>query len=103
MPHRARWPLFSLIVLQGLQLLSLIPWLVIAGLSVMAFDAPGSTQRWEPWLFVAGVWSYPVWLLLAGIGSWLLYLKQFNRSAVILSAVFTLPMLAFGVLLLAAR
>lgn len=102
MPHRPRWPLFSLIVLQGLQLLSLIPWLIVAGLSVMAFDAPGSAQMWEPWLFVAGVWSYPLWLLLAGIGSWLLYYKHYNRSAVILSAVFTLPLLMFGVLLLVA-
>jgi len=46
-----------LIVSQLLALLSLLFWLMAAGLSVMAFDA-GVTQ--EAWNFVIAVWAYPV-------------------------------------------
>jgi hypothetical protein len=101
MPHRARWPLFALIFLQSLQLLSLLPWLLFAGFSVMAFDAPGSEKMWQPWLMVGAIWSYPLWLLLAGLGSWLLYRWHHDRSAVILSAVFALPLPAFVVVVFA--
>ena len=37
-----------LVATQSLYVLSLLPWLAIAGLSVMAFDAPGSTEMWQP-------------------------------------------------------
>ena len=37
-------PLIALIVLQGIQVLTLLPWFVMAGLAIMAFDAPDSTQ-----------------------------------------------------------
>jgi len=88
---RKRWPWISLVVLQVLQFLSLVPWLLMAGLSFMAFDAPGSDKMWQPWAFVIAIWSYPVWLLLAGMISWLLFYFRRNVSAVVLSAVVTLP------------
>jgi hypothetical protein len=80
-----------LVILQVVQVLSLVPWLLMAGLSFMAFDAPGSDKMWQPWAFVIAIWSYPVWLLLAGIASWLLFYFRRNVSAVIVSAVVTLP------------
>jgi len=91
-PVRPKWPWITLIILQVIQLLSLVPWLPMAGLAVMAFDAPGSTQMWQPWAFVLAIWSYPLWLILAGIISWLLFTFRWYKSAVVLSAVFTLPM-----------
>lgn len=90
---KSRWPWLSLLALQSLQLLSLGPWLLMAGTSVMAFDAPGSDKMWQPWAFVIAVWSYPFWLLLAGVVSWLLLLV-FHRpvAAVIVAAIFSVPM-----------
>ena len=64
----------------------------MAGLAVMAFDAPGSDKMWQPWAFVLAIWSYPLWLLLAGLGSWLLLKFGWRKSAIVLCAVFTLPM-----------
>jgi hypothetical protein len=89
---RPRWPWVTLLALQSLQVLSLGPWLLIAGTSVMAFDAPGSEKMWQPWAFVIAVWSYPLWLLLAAGGSWLLYAFHRPIAAIILTIVFTLPM-----------
>lgn len=63
----------------------------MAGLSVMAFDAPGSTEKWEPWLFVLGIWSYPLWLLVAGVISWIAFAKGWRKTAVAIAAVFTAP------------
>jgi hypothetical protein len=99
---KPRWPWVTLLALQSLQVLSLVPWLLMAATSVMAFDAPGSEKMWQPWAFVIAIWSYPLWLLLAAGGSWLLY-AFFHRptAAVILAAVFTLPMLVLPLLALA--
>ncbi len=92
MPPKPKWPWITLIVLQTMQFFTLLPWLMMAGLAVMAFDAPGSTKMWQPWAFVLAIWSYPLWLLLAGAASWLLLKFGWRKSALALSAVFTLPM-----------
>ena len=86
--------LVVLIVSQLLYVLSLLPWLVMAGLSVMAFDAPGSTQQWEPWAFVAAIWSYPAWLTLFALAAWLLFLKRRHVGATVVALVPLLPGLA---------
>jgi len=82
----------TVIVLQIGQACTLLPWLVMAGLSVMAFDAPGSTEMWQPWVFVGLIWSYPLWLAAAGIASWVLLAFGRRVAAVIVAAVFSLPM-----------
>jgi hypothetical protein len=99
MPGKPKWPWITLLVLQSIQLLSLLHWLVMAGLSFMAFDQPGSAEMWQPWAFVLAIWSYPIWLLLAGIVSWILFRFGRNVAAVVLSAVFTLRLLAILLLL----
>jgi len=91
MTPRPKWPMITLIVLQLIQAATLLPWVMMAGLAVMAFDAPGSTQMWQPWVFVLAIWSYPLWLLLAAAGSWVLYAVRWYRTAVGLGLVFTLP------------
>lgn len=92
MSETPRWPWITLLLLQVIQLLTLVPWLAFAGLAVMAFDAPGTDQMWQPWAFVLAIWSYPVWLLLAAAGSWLLYRARWYISAVLLGVLFTLPL-----------
>ncbi len=86
-----KWPLFTLLAMQALQLLSLFPWLMIAGLSFMVFDAPGSEKKQGSWLFVGAVWSYPLWLIVAAAISWPLLTRRHQRSALILGSVFTVP------------
>lgn len=98
-----KWPWITLAVLQGVQLLSLVPWLMMAGLSMMAFDAPGSDKMWQPWAFVLAIWSYPLWLLLAGIVSWMLFAFRRHVAAVVLCAIFTLPMPAMLLVILLAN
>jgi hypothetical protein len=89
---KPRWPWISVLVLQAIQLLSMVPWLALAGLSVMAFDAPGSTEKWQPWAFVLAVWSYPLWLLAFGAASWLLLAVGRWRIALALCLLVTLPL-----------
>jgi len=48
-----------------LWLVSLAPWLVMAGLAVMAFDA-GIT--WQASIFVAIIWTYPISVVIALFG-----------------------------------
>jgi hypothetical protein len=89
---RPRWPWITLLALQSLQVLSLVPWLLMAATSFMAFDAPGSEKMWQPWAFIIAVWSYPLWLLLAAGGSWLLYAFRHPIAAIVVAVIFTLPM-----------
>lgn len=102
MATKPRWPWISLIVLQVIQLLTLVPWLAFAGLAVMAFDAPGSTEKWQPWAFVLTIWSYPVWLVLAAAASWLLFYARWHKTAVGVAALFALPMPAIILLVMLA-
>jgi len=92
MTRSPKWPWITLLALQAVQLLSLLPWLLLAGISLMAFDAPGSEKTWQPWAIVLGIWSYPLWLLLTAIASWLLFVFHHYKSAITLSVVFTLPL-----------
>lgn len=82
--------LIWLIVSQVLALASLLFWLVMAGLSVMAFDAGVTT---EAWIFVIAVWSYPIWPIAFAIAAWVAYARKRDRAAGILTAFTFLPML----------
>ena len=82
-----------MIVSQILALLSLIIWLLVAGLSVMAFDSGVSA---EAWTFVIVVWSYPLIPLVLVIGSWIAFARHRNRLAAVLSGLsFAPPMLFY--------
>lgn len=90
-PSSSRKPiLIWLIVSQMLALASLIIWLLIAGLSVMAFDA-GVTP--EAWAFVLTVWAYPVWPVAFAIAAWIAYARKKDRLAGILTVFTFLPVL----------
>lgn len=96
---RSRRPiLIWLILSQVLALASLVFWLVIAGLSVMAFDSGVTT---EAWTFVIAVWSYPIWPIAFAIAAWIAYARKKDRLAGILTAFTFLPVLVL-ILILAA-
>ena len=82
--------LIWLIASQLLALASLVFWLLVAGLSVMAFDA-GVTP--EAWAFVIAVWSYPIWPIAFAIASWIAYARKKDRLAGILTIFTFLPVL----------
>ncbi|HEX2992337.1 MAG TPA: hypothetical protein VHO49_16745 [Anaerolineales bacterium] len=81
-----------MIVSQILALLSLIIWLLVAGLSVMAFDSGVSA---EAWTFVIVVWSYPLIPLVLVIGSWIAFARHRNRLAAVLSGLSFAPPVLF--------
>ena len=85
-----------LIASQLLALASLVFWLVIAGLSVMAFDSGVTT---EAWTFVIAVWSYPIWPLAFAIAAWIAYARRNDRLAAILTTLTFLPVLVLILIL----
>lgn len=82
-----------MIVSQILTVLSLGIWLLVAGLSVMAFDSGVSA---EAWTFVIVVWSYPIVPLVLVIISWIAFARRRNRLAAVLSGLsFAPPILLY--------
>jgi hypothetical protein len=79
-----------LIISQFLAFASLFFWLLVAGLSVMAFDS-GVTA--EAWTFVIVVWSYPLWPIVFAIASWIAYARRKDRLAAVLTTLTFLPVL----------
>jgi hypothetical protein len=88
--------LIWLIISQLLALGSLLFWLVMAGLAVMAFDA-GSTP--EAWTFVIAVWSYPIWPVAFAIAAWIAYRRKKDKLAGILTTLTFLPVLVLIVII----
>jgi hypothetical protein len=82
-----------MIVSQLLMLGSLLIWLLMAGLSVMAFDSGVTT---EAWTFVLLVWAYPIIPLILVIAAWIAFAKRKNTLAAILSGLsFAPPVLLY--------
>lgn len=85
--------LIWMILSQLLALGSLVIWLLVAGLSVMAFDQGSSP---EAWAIVIAVWSYPIIPLILVIAAWIAYAKKRNILAGVLSGLsFTPPFLLY--------
>jgi hypothetical protein len=82
--------LIWLILSQVLALLSLVFWLLIAGLSVMAFDSGVTAGAWA---FVIAVWSYPIWPIAFAIAAWIAYARKRDRLAGVLTTFTFLPVL----------
>ena len=92
--------LIWLIVSQILAVASLFFWLVMAGLSVMAFDS-GVTQ--EAWNFVIVVWLYPVWPILFAIAAWVAYARKKDKLAGVLTTFTFLPILILMLIMAGAN
>lgn len=89
------WAIATVVVAQILQVLSLVPWLFALLASTMVFDSPGSDNNPGAWVFVLGVFSYPVWLLASAVVTWILMRKGHTGWALALTGVMTLPFLVF--------
>ena len=77
-----------MILSQLLALASLFIWMLVAGLSVMAFDQGSSP---EAWTFVIAVWSYPLIPLILIIAAWIAFAKRRNTLAGVLSGLSFAP------------
>ena len=92
-PKPRRGLLIWMIVSQLLMVASLMIWLLVAGLSVMAFDSGVSA---EAWAFVIVVWSYPILPIGLVIASWIAYARRRNIWAAVLSGLsFAPPILLY--------
>ena len=87
-PKKRTELLIWMILSQILALGSLVIWLLVAGLSVMAFDS-GVTA--EAWTVVIAVWSYPIIPLILIIIAWIAYAKRKNVLAGVLSGLSFAP------------
>ena len=87
-PPKRTGLLIWMILSQLLALGSLVIWLLVAGLSVMAFDS-GVTA--EAWTIVIAVWSYPIIPLILIIIAWIAYAKRKNVLAGVLSGLSFAP------------
>ncbi|MEO5887583.1 MAG: hypothetical protein ABIQ77_07965 [Anaerolineales bacterium] len=92
--------LIWLIVSQVLALASLFFWLIMAGLSVMAFDS-GVTQ--EAWNFVIAVWLYPIWPIAFAIAAWIAYARKRDKLAGVLTTFTFLPILVLIIIMAGAN
>ncbi|HJS17446.1 MAG TPA: hypothetical protein VJ785_01770 [Anaerolineales bacterium] len=91
-PKRRTGLLIWMVVSQLLAVASLLIWLLIAGLSVMAFDQ-GSTP--EAWAFVITVWSYPIIPIVLVIAAWIAFARRRNTTAAVLSGLSFAPPILF--------
>jgi hypothetical protein len=92
----AIWMILSQLLMLG----SLLIWLLMAGLSVMAFDS-GSTP--EAWTFVLLVWAYPIIPLILVIAAWIAFAKRKNTLAAVLSGLSFAPPVLFYIFLWVAN
>ena len=89
--------LIWMIVSQVLTVLSLVIWLFLAGISVMAFDSGVSA---EAWTIVIAVWSYPIIPILLVIGAWIAFARRKNVLAAVLSGLSFAPPILLMLLVL---
>jgi hypothetical protein len=92
--------LIWLIISQALAVASLFFWLLMAGLSVMAFDS-GVTA--EAWTVVIAVWSYPLWPITFAIAAWIAYARHKDRLAAVLTTLTFLPVLLLILIIVSAN
>ena len=83
------WMILSLLLMLG----SLVFWLLVAGLSVMAFDSGVSV---EAWTIVIVAWSYPIFPAILTVAAWVAYARRKNALAAVLAGLsFAPPVLCF--------
>lgn len=98
-PHTntaSRWPkVVWLLVSQVIGLFPLIPWLIVAPFSLMAFDGGASN---EAMTWVGVIWCYPVLPVGASLIAWVLFVFKKDRAALIVTSLpllVAVPLLGF--------
>jgi hypothetical protein len=95
-PKRSTATLIWLIISQLIAVATLFFWVLVAGLSVMAFDEGPSPVAWT---IVIAAWAYPLFPLVMAIGAWIAFAFRKNRPAAILSGLtFKPPLVLFLVM-----
>jgi hypothetical protein len=93
-PKRRTGLVIWMIVSQLLAIGTLWFWLLVAGLSVMAFDSGDSRVAWA---IVLTVWAYPLFPLTMAISAWVAFAFRKNRLAAVLSGLtFAPPVLLYA-------
>ncbi|OPH59046.1 hypothetical protein BC351_22225 [Paenibacillus ferrarius] len=90
--------LWSFILSQIVYVLFIAVWLFIAGFSVMMFDDPSAMSDTKTWLIFSYIVAYPLGLLAALIGGWVLFARTRYKAALIWNAIpliWIVPMLGF--------
>jgi len=77
--------------------LAITPGVYMAMMSVMLFDAPGSTENQAILNFFYAIVSFPVMCILSNI-SWVFYAFKLYRTAIIISLSPLLSLLAMAIL-----
>lgn len=76
--------LITLIIATIIFLLAIIPGIYAAMMSVMMFDAPGSTENPSIVAFFYSIVSFPVMCGLS-LASWIFYALKFYKTAIVIS------------------
>jgi hypothetical protein len=88
-----------LVISQLLALASLVPWFLVATISLMAFDSGVSTQAI---VLVSVIYSYPLVVLVFAIIAWLSYRAKNDRRALIVTSLFLIGPVLLGILMATA-
>ena len=85
-----------LVASQTIALGSLLPWLAVAGLAVLALDAPPANSGPWPALLVGSVLAWPLVPVACAVGAWMLYARRRSLPAAIVSGLPLVALAAFA-------
>ncbi|MFN7120165.1 MAG: hypothetical protein ACK4TA_25465 [Saprospiraceae bacterium] len=83
-----------LLLCQLLSGLTLIPWAVMSMFSPMLFDAPDSTKQTVPYVILAILFTYPIFVIICIVLGWRFWSQQHVQWAFFISL---LPAIIFGI------
>jgi hypothetical protein len=83
----------AVIVVNVILILSLMPIIVMVGMSTMMFDSPGSTNSIKTWMFFGFIVALPIVIIIAQIISWIAFFKQNYGLALKINALPALDIL----------
>ena len=88
-----------LIVIEALMALSFLPWLLFAGIGIMAFDSGYSIFAA---IFAGTLWSYPLLAIIFSTLAWIFYRKNKYTLAAVSPLISFLPLLVVGLIIVFA-
>jgi hypothetical protein len=91
-----------LVASQTIALGSLLPWLAVAGLALLALEAPPASAGPWPALLVGSVLAWPLVPVGCTVGAWLLYARRRGVAAAVVSGLPLVALAVFAGLLVAA-
>jgi hypothetical protein len=80
-------PLAWVLLAQSAALVSLVPWVLVAGFSFLAFDATAAEQALLPQPLLFALWAYPLLPVVCGAVTWRAWRRGDVRGAMRWSGV----------------